>query len=147
MAKPNKREPSIFDTGEIHACMSYKNCTQFFTHTSTVLHCSVLYAAWLIFSKLYTACLLVHSVYRALKLLSVDPQNYEDAPREGIRRILEQLTGKKHPRDEKLDTSRISSIRMGTTASWLVLCDLTNMMWHSTHVHHVAVRRTVHADA
>ena len=45
----------------------------------------------------------------------MDPQNYPDAPREGIRRILEQLTGKKHPRDEKLDTSRISSIRMGTT--------------------------------
>ncbi|DBA91131.1 hypothetical protein WJX77_000744 [Trebouxia sp. C0004] len=53
----------------------------------------------------------------ALKLLSVDPQNYPDAPREGIRRILEQLTGKKHPRDEKLDTSRISSIRMGTTVA------------------------------
>ncbi len=45
----------------------------------------------------------------------MDPQNYPDAPREGIRRILEQLTGKKHPRDEKLDTSRISTIRMGTT--------------------------------
>ncbi len=56
-------------------------------------------------------------VCSALKLLSVDPQNYPDAPREGIRRILEQLTGKKHPRDEKLDTSRISSIRMGTTVS------------------------------
>lgn len=54
---------------------------------------------------------------RALKLLSVDPQNYPDAPREGIRRILEQLTGNKHPRNEKLDTSRISSIRMGTTVS------------------------------
>ena len=53
----------------------------------------------------------------ALKLLSVDPQNYPDAPREGIRRILEQLTGKKHPRTEKLDTSRISSIRMGPTVS------------------------------
>ena len=56
----------------------------------------------------------------ALKLLSVDPQNYPDAPREGIRRILEQLTGKKHPRDEKLDTSRISSIRMGTTVSFTI---------------------------
>ncbi|KAL3135323.1 hypothetical protein ABBQ32_007517 [Trebouxia sp. C0010 RCD-2024] len=53
----------------------------------------------------------------ALKLLSVDPDNYPDAPREGIRRILEQLTGKKHPRNEKLDTSRISSIRMGTTVA------------------------------
>lgn len=26
-----------------------------------------------------------------MKLLSVDPQNYKDAPREGIRRILEQV--------------------------------------------------------
>lgn len=26
-----------------------------------------------------------------LKLLSVDPDNYKDAPREGIRRILEQV--------------------------------------------------------
>lgn len=30
-----------------------------------------------------------------MKLLSVDPKNYEDAPTEGIRRILEQCTGHK----------------------------------------------------
>ena len=29
-----------------------------------------------------------------LKLLSVDPANYKDAPTEGIRRILELATGK-----------------------------------------------------
>jgi len=29
--------------------------------------------------------------FKLLKLLSVDPQNYKDAPREGIRRILEQV--------------------------------------------------------
>lgn len=52
---------------------------------------------------------------RVLKLLSVDPSNYPDAPREGIRRILEQETGIPHPRDVPLDTSRIESIRMGTT--------------------------------
>ena len=28
---------------------------------------------------------------KVLKLLSVDPQNYPDAPREGIRRIMEQV--------------------------------------------------------
>ena len=28
---------------------------------------------------------------RVMKLLSEDPSNYEDAPREGIRRILEQV--------------------------------------------------------
>ena len=28
---------------------------------------------------------------KVMKLLSEDPQNYQDAPREGIRRILEQV--------------------------------------------------------
>ena len=50
-----------------------------------------------------------------LKLLSEDPANYSDAPREGIRRVLEEVTGRPHPRQEPLDTSRIASIRMGTT--------------------------------
>ena len=54
---------------------------------------------------------------RAIKLLSEDPGNYSDAPREGIRRILEEVTGSKHPREEPLDTSQIESIRMGTTVS------------------------------
>ena len=52
---------------------------------------------------------------RVLKLLSVDPSNYPDAPREGIRRILEEETGISHPREVPLNTSRIESIRMGTT--------------------------------
>ena len=52
---------------------------------------------------------------RVLKLLSVDPANYPDAPREGIRRVLEAETGVPHPRGAPLDTSRIASIRMGTT--------------------------------
>ncbi len=52
---------------------------------------------------------------KALKLLSVDPANYPDAPREGIRRVLEHETGIPHPRDQPLDTNRITSIRMGTT--------------------------------
>ena len=54
---------------------------------------------------------------RAIKLLSEDPGNYSDAPREGIRRILEEVTGSRHPREEPLDTSQIESIRMGTTVS------------------------------
>lgn len=49
-----------------------------------------------------------------LKLLSVDPENYADAPREGIRRILERVTGDTHPKDELLNTRAIRSIRMGT---------------------------------
>ncbi len=49
-----------------------------------------------------------------VKLLSVDPSNYADAPIEGIRRILEKFTGESIPRKGKLNTSRIGVIRMGT---------------------------------
>jgi hypothetical protein len=42
-----------------------------------------------------------------VKLLSVDPNNYQDAPREGIRRILEIATGISHPRDKLVDSSRL----------------------------------------
>lgn len=52
-----------------------------------------------------------------IKLLSVDPQNYDDAPLEGIRRLLSHFTGKDIPRGEPLDTSSIESIRMGTTVA------------------------------
>ena len=51
-----------------------------------------------------------------LKLLSEDPDNYPDAPREGIRRILEQVSGKPVPKDG-FDASRIEWIRMGTTVA------------------------------
>ena len=51
-----------------------------------------------------------------LKLLSIDPA-YRDAPTEGIRRVLEIVTGKDHPRDKLVDTSGIASIRMGTTVA------------------------------
>uniref|UniRef100_A0AAX7SRL5 5-oxoprolinase, ATP-hydrolysing n=1 Tax=Astatotilapia calliptera TaxID=8154 RepID=A0AAX7SRL5_ASTCA len=54
---------------------------------------------------------------RVLKLLSRDPQNYKDAPTEGIRRILEEETGKAYPRDQPVDTSLIGWIRMGTTVA------------------------------
>lgn len=52
-----------------------------------------------------------------IKLLSVDPQNYDDAPLEGIRRLLSKFEGKDIPRGEPLDTSKIESIRMGTTVA------------------------------
>ena len=54
---------------------------------------------------------------KVLKLLSVDPKNYKDAPTEGIRRILESITNKKIPKAEKIDTSDIEWIRMGTTVA------------------------------
>ena len=52
-----------------------------------------------------------------IKLLSEDPSNYEDAPLEGIRRLLSRFTGNEIPRGEPLDTSQIESIRMGTTVA------------------------------
>ncbi len=52
-----------------------------------------------------------------IKLLSEDPSNYDDAPLEGIRRLLSKFTGKEVPRGEPLDTSKIESIRMGTTVA------------------------------
>ncbi|KAF9146508.1 hypothetical protein BGX30_014573 [Mortierella sp. GBA39] len=52
-----------------------------------------------------------------VKLLSVDPSNYPDAPREGIRRILEIATGKPHPREKLVATEELESIRMGTTVA------------------------------
>lgn len=55
--------------------------------------------------------------YYVAKLLSVDPNHYADAPREGIRRILEKVTGIKQPADKPLDSSPIGTIRMGTTVA------------------------------
>ncbi|KAF8949330.1 hypothetical protein BGZ47_006867 [Haplosporangium gracile] len=44
-----------------------------------------------------------------VKLLSVDPSNYPDAPREGIRRILEIATGKSHPREQLVATEKLGN--------------------------------------
>ncbi|KAI9787550.1 MAG: hypothetical protein M1839_000080 [Geoglossum umbratile] len=52
-----------------------------------------------------------------IKLLSEDPSNYDDAPLEGIRRLLSRFTGREIPRGEPLDTAQIESIRMGTTVA------------------------------
>lgn len=52
-----------------------------------------------------------------VKLLSNDPTNYADAPTEGIRRILEIATGESLPRGQKIETSQIESIKMGTTVA------------------------------
>ena len=37
-----------------------------------------------------------------IKLLSVDPNNYPDAPVEAIRRVLEQATGRAYPKGQKI---------------------------------------------
>lgn len=52
-----------------------------------------------------------------IKLLSEDPSNYEDAPLEGIRRLMERFTGTEIKRGQPLDTTKIESIRMGTTVA------------------------------
>ena len=52
-----------------------------------------------------------------LKLLSVDPANYNDAPTEGIRRVLEIATGQSLPRGQLLDLTPIEALRMGTTVA------------------------------
>jgi len=54
---------------------------------------------------------------RIMKLLSVNPGSYPDAPREAIRRFLEEVTGDPYPIDKKIDSSRIESVRMGTTVA------------------------------
>ena len=50
------------------------------------------------------------------KLLSEDPANYSDAPREGIRRLLKKVRGIDSPKEE-VDTSEVEWIRMGTTVA------------------------------
>jgi 5-oxoprolinase (ATP-hydrolysing) len=50
------------------------------------------------------------------KLLSEDPSNYKDAPREGVRRLLEKILGIKSA-PEDVDSSAIEWIRMGTTVA------------------------------
>jgi N-methylhydantoinase A/oxoprolinase/acetone carboxylase beta subunit len=57
--------------------------------------------------------------YTVLKLLSVDPENYSDAPTEGIRRILETETGIAHPKGQPVDTSRIEVRFFERGAAWL----------------------------
>ena len=51
----------------------------------------------------------------SFKLLSVDPQNYDDAPSEGIRRVQRILNGSAS--GSKIDTTGISAVRMGTTVA------------------------------
>ncbi|RUS91769.1 hypothetical protein EGW08_000477 [Elysia chlorotica] len=50
---------------------------------------------------------------RVMKLLSEDPLNYPDAPKEAIRRVIQQTFGD----GSSIDTSKIDWIRMGTTVA------------------------------
>lgn len=42
-----------------------------------------------------------------IKLLSVDPANYSDAPVEAIRRVLEKATGRLYPKGQKISVQGI----------------------------------------
>lgn len=44
--------------------------------------------------------------------VSQDPANYEDAPTEGIRRVLEIVTGAKIPRGKVLNTDKIGEFSL-----------------------------------
>ncbi|KAH8825804.1 5-oxoprolinase [Flagelloscypha sp. PMI_526] len=50
-----------------------------------------------------------------IKLLSSDPGNYADAPTEGIRRVLEKVSGTTIKRGDKLSMDLIERIRLSTT--------------------------------
>jgi 5-oxoprolinase (ATP-hydrolysing) len=52
-----------------------------------------------------------------LKLLSEDPENYRDAPTEGVRRALEIFAGLKVPKDKPINGRSIEWIRVGTTGA------------------------------
>ncbi|CAG9570659.1 unnamed protein product [Danaus chrysippus] len=67
------------------------------------------------FTDVYAQC--PNGKIRVMKLLSVDPQNYDDAPREAIRRILHEETGNAVDEHGKVNSSLIESIRMGTTVA------------------------------
>ncbi|XP_035226435.1 LOW QUALITY PROTEIN: 5-oxoprolinase-like [Stegodyphus dumicola] len=54
---------------------------------------------------------------RVLKLLSDDPANYEDAPREGIRRVLSEVSSQNYDPGKPIGTSELDWIRMGTTVA------------------------------
>jgi 5-oxoprolinase (ATP-hydrolysing) len=51
------------------------------------------------------------------KVLSQSPEEYDDAPTECIRQILEIATSSKIPRGTPLDLTPVESIRMGTTVA------------------------------
>ena len=46
----------------------------------------------------------------SLLLVSQDPSNYNDAQTEGIRRVLEAVTGESIPRGVKLDITKIGEL-------------------------------------
>jgi 5-oxoprolinase (ATP-hydrolysing) len=62
-------------------------------------------------------CILPNGTGIVRKLLSEDPLHYDDAPTEGIRRILQEFSSHSYKRGEPVSSHEIESIRMGTTVA------------------------------
>jgi 5-oxoprolinase (ATP-hydrolysing) len=60
-----------------------------------------------------------------IKLLSQDPSNYRDAPVEGIRRVLERVTGEELVRGQPLPIEHLGKFQVFST--WLVAHHLKTM--------------------
>lgn len=67
----------------------------------------------------FTDCIAVSPTHPdiLIKILSVDPANYPDAPTEAIRQVLETYYNKPIPRGTELDLRDVEWIRMGTTVA------------------------------
>jgi len=46
-----------------------------------------------------------------IKLLSIDPNNYPDAPVEAIRRVLEKATGRSYPKGQKISLKGVGKLK------------------------------------
>lgn len=57
----------------------------------------------------------IETTDHVFKLLSVDPEKYNDAPQEAIRRSIELATGTSLSRSDPIQSDSIEWIRMGTT--------------------------------
>ncbi|KAL9648535.1 hypothetical protein ABK040_012649 [Willaertia magna] len=55
--------------------------------------------------------------FTVMKLLSEDPQNYKDAPTEGIKRIMNKVLGLNMKSAKEINIDLIEEIRMGTTVA------------------------------
>ncbi|KAF5320210.1 hypothetical protein D9758_017874 [Tetrapyrgos nigripes] len=64
-------------------------------------------------------CPLFFVLYTSLRtsVVSQDPANYKDAPTEGIRCVLESVTGEKITRGQVLKTDKLEYIRLSTTVA------------------------------
>jgi 5-oxoprolinase (ATP-hydrolysing) len=55
---------------------------------------------------------------KVMKLLSVNPGSYSDAASEGVRRLLEDITGVEYPKGQKIpQTAPLKDVRLGTTVA------------------------------